>query len=160
MVPQAPRPAGTRLRWGTIGRMSGVSSPGKVESLLREHGIVPTRQRVALGCALFARRQHLSAPELHRRARRRAPGRMSRSTVYNTLELFARRGLVRELSVDGPQGKRRVYDTNLEPHHHLYHVDTGELEDLDDDQVSVRVPRSALGRSRLVGVDVTVRVSR
>lgn len=139
--------------------MSGGSSPGRIERLLREHGIVPTRQRVAIGGALFARHQHLSAPELHRRVRRRDAGRTSRSTVYNTLQLFARRGLVRELSVDGPQGKRRVYDTNLQPHHHLYHVDTGELQDLDEGQIAVRVPKAALGRARLVGVDVTVRVS-
>ena len=139
--------------------MSKFSSPNQVERLLREHDIIPTRQRVAIGRVLFARHQHLSAPELHRRVRRNDPDLSSRSTVYNTLELFARRGLVRELSVDGPQGKLRVYDTNLQPHHHLYHVDTGKIEDLDSDQVAVRVPKSVLGRSSLVGVDVTVRVS-
>lgn len=141
--------------------MSGFSGPARAERLLREQDITPTRQRVAIGRVLFARHQHLSAPELHRRVRRRHPGlALSRSTVYNTLELFARRGLVRELSVDGPQGKLRIYDTNLQPHHHLYHVDTGKIEDLDDRQVSVRVPRSVLGKSSLIGVDVTVRVSR
>ena len=139
--------------------MSKFSSPNQVERLLREHDIIPTRQRVAIGRVLFARHQHLSAPELHRRVRRHDPGLSSRSTVYNTLELFAQRGLVRELSVDGPQGKLRIYDTNLQPHHHLYHVDTGKIEDLDSDQVAVRVPKSVLGRSSLVGVDVTVRVS-
>ena len=140
--------------------MAGIARADRIERLLREHGILPTRQRVAIGRVLFARHQHLSAPELHRRVRRHDPALSSRSTVYNTLELFARHGLVRELSMDSPQGKLRLYDTNLQPHHHLYHIDTGEIEDLDSDQVSVRVPQAALGRSRLVGVDVTLRVSR
>lgn len=149
-----------RRRIGYNADMAGIARADRIERLLREHGILPTRQRVAIGRVLFARHQHLSAPELHRRVRRHDPALSSRSTVYNTLELFARHGLVRELSMDSPQGKLRLYDTNLQPHHHLYHIDTGEIEDLDSDQVSVRVPQSALGRSRLVGVDVTLRVSR
>ena len=140
--------------------MAGIARADRIERLLRERGILPTRQRVAIGRVLFARRQHLSAPELHRRVRRHDPALSSRGTVYNTLELFARHGLVRELSMDSPRGKLRLYDTNLQPHHHLYHIDTGKIEDLDSDRVSVRVPQSALGGSRLVGVDVTLRVSR
>ena len=124
-------------------------------ALLRSRGISPTRQRVAVAAVLFARRQHLAASELFRRVRRRDAA-ISRSTVYNTLELFVGKGLVQALNLgDRP----RIYDTNLEPHHHLYHVDTGEIEDLDLEQVRVDVPDRVLGQASLVGVDVTVRVS-
>ncbi len=132
-----------------------ILSTGEAAVLLRRQGINPTRQRVAISAVLFACRQHLAASDLFRKVRRHDAA-ISRSTVYNTLELFVSKGLVEELNLgDRP----RIYDTNLQPHHHLYHVDTGEIEDLDLEQVRVDVPDRVLGQSSLVGVDVTVRVS-
>lgn len=151
------------IAWGRFGAtIRGVEpeadpilSADEAAELLCSHGINPTRQRVAIGTVLFARRQHLAASELFRRVRRHDAA-ISRSTVYNTLELFVAKGLVQELNLgDRP----RIYDTNLEPHHHLYHVDTGEIEDLELEQVRVDVPDRVLGQASLVGVDVTVRVS-
>ncbi len=124
-------------------------------ALLRARGIRPTRQRVAISAILFAREQHLEAAELFRRARA-SDASISRSTVYNTLSLLVRNGLLQELDFGD---RSRVYDTNLAPHHHLYHIDTGKIEDLDPAQVQVRVPNGALGGSSLVGVDVTLRVA-
>lgn len=51
----------------------------------------------------------------------------SKATVYNTLNLFRDRGLIREVIVDP---KRVFYDPNTEPHQHLYSVDTGEITDI------------------------------
>ena len=124
-------------------------------ALLREHGITPTRQRVAIGTVLFACRQHMEASELFRRVRA-SDTSISRSTVYNTLELFVEKGLLQELSLGD---RSRIYDTNLAPHHHLYHVDSGEIEDLDLSQIKVKVPDEVLGDSSLVGMDVTLRVA-
>ena len=132
-----------------------ILSADEATALLCEQGINPTRQRVAIGAVLFACRQHMAASDLFRRVRQHDAA-ISRSTVYNTLELFVSKGLVQELNLGG---RPRIYDTNLEPHHHLYHVDTGEIEDLDLEQVQVDVPDQVLGQASLVGVDVTVRVS-
>jgi len=131
------------------------SNDAEVVALLRRHGIRPTRQRVQIGAVLFARNQHVTAAELQ--SQLESGGEvMARGTIYNTLELFAQKGLVRELDL-GTRG--RVYDTNLKPHFHLHHVNSGRIEDLDMDQVDVHVPERVLGQSQLVGVDVTVRVS-
>ena len=132
-----------------------ISNPEEAAALLRAHGIAPTRQRVAVSVVLFARRQHMAASELFRRVRADDTS-ISRSTVYNTLELFVEKGLLQELNFGG---RSRIYDTNLAPHHHLYRVDSGQIEDLDVSQVKVKVPDEVLGQSSLVGVDVTLRVA-
>ena len=124
-------------------------------SLLRAHGITPTRQRIAISTVLFACRQHMAASELFRRAQA-GDTSISRSTVYNTLELFVEKGLLQELNFSD---RSRIYDTNLASHHHLYHVDSGKIEDLDISQIKVKVPDEVLGNSSLAGVDVTLRVA-
>lgn len=132
-----------------------ISNPKEAIALLHTHGITPTRQRIAIGTVLFACRQHMAASELFRRVQA-SDTSISRSTVYNTLELFVEKGLLQELNFgDRP----RIYDTNLAPHHHLYHVDSGKIEDLDISQIKVKVPDEVLGNSSLVGVDVTLRVA-
>lgn len=124
-------------------------------SLLRARGITPTRQRIAIGTVLFACRQHMAASELFRRVQA-SDTSISRSTVYNTLDLFVEKGLLQELNFSD---RSRIYDTNLVPHHHLYHVDSGKIEDVDISRIKVKVPEEVLGNSSLVGVDVTLRVS-
>ena len=132
-----------------------ISNADEAAALLRAHGITPTRQRVAIGTVLFACRQHMAASELFCRVQA-SDTSISRSTVYNTLELFVEKGLLQELSLGD---RSRIYDTNLAPHHHLYHVDSGEIEDLDISRIKVKVPDEVLGKSSLVGVDVTLRVA-
>ncbi len=132
-----------------------VLSTDAATALLRTNDIAPTRQRVAISAVLFARRQHMGASELLRRVRM-SDISISRSTVYNTLELFVEKGLLQELNLGD---RSRIYDTNLAPHHHLYHVDSGKIEDLDISQIKVKVPDEVLGNSSLVGVDVTLRVA-
>lgn len=109
-----------------------VSQVGPVQ-MLKRHRIVPTSQRVAIARILFSCPQHISIDELRERMAR-ARVRASKPTLYNTLNLFVRRGLIREIVVDPT---RRVYDTNPGKHHHLYNVDTGELVDIDMDKVTV-----------------------
>lgn len=132
-----------------------ISNADEVAALLRAHGITPTRQRIAVGVVLFACQQHIAASELFRRVRA-SDTSISRSTVYNTLERFVEKGLLQELNFGD---RSRIYDTNLAPHHHLYHVDSGKIEDLDISQIKVKVPDEVLGNSSLVGVDVTLRVA-
>jgi len=60
--------------------------------------------------------------------------RLSKATVYNTLNLLSREGIVREIAVDP---ERMVYDSTPHPHHHFYNVDTGELTDIDTEQVEI-----------------------
>jgi len=97
----------------------------EVIAMLQQHKVSPTQQRIEIGQVLFSRPQHLSADQLLIQVN--SKGRpVSRATIYNTLNLFARKGLVREIIVDPT---RTFYDSTLTPHHHFFNVDTGELSD-------------------------------
>lgn len=123
---------------------------------LSQHGIVPTLQRMAVAQVLLARPAHMTAEQVLLAGRACLP-RLSRTTVYETLRLFVRHGLLRELPVDGAA---TVYDSNTSPHHHLYDVDTGEVADVPLGQLQVQGVDDALAGLTLVGVDVIVRVRR
>ena len=121
---------------------------------LEKHGAKVTSQRVALAEILFARPQHLSADALLEAARR-AGVRVSKATVYNTLNLFAECGLVREVNVDGT---RIYYDSTTHPHHHLFNVDTGELTDLPEDSVRLAEMPELPDGTEAAGLEVVVRI--
>ncbi len=125
-----------------------------VRSLIEQHGILPTPQRVEIAGILLERPQHLSAEQLIERLKASDSG-VSKATVYNTLNLFCERGLVREVNVDPI---RRFYDSTTRPHHHFYNVDTGELADIPDDQVAFQqlpeLPEGTASES----VEVLIRV--
>ncbi len=125
-------------------------------ALLRANGIVPTAQRIDIATVLLARAQHVGAEDVHRMLfRHGAP--VARATVYNTLGLFARKGLVRELAVDSG---RVLYDSNTARHDHLYDVDTGVLTDIEPGAVAVGALPSLPAGTRVERVDVVIRVRR
>ncbi|MET0067039.1 MAG: transcriptional repressor [Candidatus Thiodiazotropha sp.] len=99
-----------------------------INALLISRGVNLTRQRRVIADVLFARNQHITADQLFD-AVTRAGGRVSKATVYNTLGLFVRKGLVREIFIDAT---RTFYDSNTSQHHHFYNVDTGELTDMNE----------------------------
>ena len=122
--------------------------------LLRDHDITPTHQRIEIAHALFSRCEHLSADRILAIVNDRAC-ETSKATVYNTLNLFLERKLVREVIVDPT---RVFYDPNTAPHHHFYNVDTGELADIDEAAVRIsELPQLPRGMS-VEGVDVIVRI--
>ena len=63
---------------------------------LREAGITPTQQRVQIAEILFAQPQHMSADQILAVVNSKGPI-ASKATIYNTLGLFARKGLVLSL---------------------------------------------------------------
>ncbi len=122
--------------------------------LLREHEINPTHQRIEIARALFSRGEHVSADQILAIVNDRHL-ETSKATVYNTLNLFLQKGLIREVIVDP---NKVFYDPNTQPHHHLYNVDTGELTDIDAGAMSVsglpRLPEGTVAE----GVEIIVRV--
>jgi Fur family iron response transcriptional regulator len=81
--------------------------------------------------------------------------RVSKATVYNTLGLFARSGLVREIIVDPT---RVFYDPNTANHHHFYNVDTGELIDIDSADLQITGLPDLPAGTVAEGVDVIIRL--
>ncbi|HEX7813061.1 MAG TPA: transcriptional repressor, partial [Burkholderiales bacterium] len=66
---------------------------------LRAHGINPTHQRIEIAYALFSRHEHLSADQVMAIVNERH-SETSKATVYNTLNLFLEKMLIREVIVD------------------------------------------------------------
>lgn len=122
--------------------------------VLRDNGITPTHQRIEIAHALFSRCEHLSADRILAIVNDRAC-ETSKATVYNTLNLFREKKLIREVIVDPT---RVFYDPNTAPHHHFYNVDSGELTDIDEADVRISgLPQLPRGVS-VEGVDVIVRI--
>ena len=101
---------------------------------LRDAGIQPSAQRLALAEYLLSTEAHPSADQVWTEVRARVP-KISRATVYNTLNLFVKRGLLRELQL--AEG-RVVFDPNMGPHHHFIDEPTGRIHDVPWDALEVR----------------------
>ncbi len=126
-----------------------------VSQLLRQAGLRPTRQRLALGALLFeSGDRHVTAEMLHAEAV--AVGHhVSLATVYNTLHQFKRAGLLRELAIDG---SKAYFDTNTSNHNHFFIESDGELLDIPGDAIKVDgVPTPPEGM-RISHIDVVVRL--
>ncbi len=105
----------------------------ELEARLREKGVRPTRQRLEIGELLLANPRHMSAEQILVELRGKG-SKLSKATVYNTLNLLSKEGILREIAVDP---ERMLYDSTAHPHHHFYNVDTGELTDIDDATVRI-----------------------
>ncbi|HEY8521973.1 MAG TPA: transcriptional repressor [Gammaproteobacteria bacterium] len=122
--------------------------------LLESHDVMPTAQRLDVAAVILSKPQHLSAEQII--AGIRAMGsRVSKATVYNTLNLFCDRGLLRTVDVDPT---RQYYDSTIHPHHHFYNEDTGELIDIPSDAVTVDVRTALPPGTRQAAVEVVIRV--
>jgi len=126
----------------------------QVVDRLRRHDINPTHQRIEIAHALFSRREHLSADQILAIVNGRH-SETSKATVYNTLNLFLEKKLIREVIVDP---NKVFYDPNTEPHYHFYNSDTGELTDIEASRIEVSgLPRLPEGMVT-DGVDIIVRI--
>ena len=131
-----------------------LNTPEELTSLLRTHGILPTQQRLQIARVLFDNPHHVSAEQVMHEVNG-GQDHVSKATVYNTLGLFARNGLISEVIVDPT---RVLYDPNTSHHHHFYNIDTGELTDIDADQLVLNeLPALPEGTTATV-VDVIIRI--
>ena len=124
---------------------------------LKSVGLRPTRQRLGLGRLLFeGGDRHVTAEELHGQAVT-AGLRVSLATVYNTLNLLAERGVVRQLAADG---QRTWFDSNVSPHFHFQDVETGALSDIAPPEVQFeRLPPPPPGME-YAGIELFIRLRR
>ena len=129
----------------------------KIRSMLRQAGLRPTRQRLALAELLYGRGyRHLSAETLQQEALL-AHVPVSLATIYNTLHQFTGVGMLREVAVDG---SRTYFDTNTSDHHHFFIEDDNAVVDIDSGTIgAVRVPAPPPGFV-ISRVDVVVRLRR
>jgi Fur family iron response transcriptional regulator len=132
------------------------ASREEVTRLLHAHGVTPTEQRVRVGELMFATAQHLSAEQVLE-GLRSSGTHISKATVYNTLNLFAAKGLLRQINIDST---RACFDSNTGLHYHFHNLDTGELIDVGVPEVEFRRLPDLPSGTELAGVDVVIRVRR
>jgi Fur family iron response transcriptional regulator len=135
---------------------TGEQIASECERRLADCGIRPTGQRVRIATLLLSAPQHLSAEQILDNLRA-SGARVSKATVYNTLNLFAERGLIRQLSVDG---SRAWFDSNVDAHYHFHDLTTGALVDVPVPDVEFsRLPDPPPG-TEVAGIDVVIRLRR
>lgn len=123
---------------------------------LKTNGVLPTAQRLRIAALLLASPQHLTAEQILCRLRESGM-RVSKATVYNTLNLFAAKGVIRRLAVDGD---RAWFDSNTEPHFHFQDIETGALTDVAPQEVRFdRLPPPPPGME-YAGVELFIRLRR
>lgn len=113
-------------------------------SVLKDLGIQPTAQRVAIAEAVLDNSQHPTADEILVDAQKRC-SIVSRATVYNTLNLFVEKGLLRtQILKEGAV----VFDPNTRNHHHFIDEEDGTIIDIPWNWLTVQ------GRQKLEDYDI------
>src|ERR1044071_9335401 len=104
-----------------------------VVRILEEHGIQPTAQRVAVAEYVLQTTEHPSADKVWAGVQETFP-MISRATVYNTLNLFVEKGLLRELHL-APDSV--LFDPNMDRHQHFIDEETGRIYDVPWSDIEV-----------------------
>jgi len=95
-------------------------------AILRQCGIHPTPQRMAVVAYILDTASHPSADQVLEAVRRQCPT-ISRATVYNTLNLLVEKRLLKtQLLREGTV----VFDSHVTQHHHFIDEETGAIYDI------------------------------
>ena len=145
------------LDMGEINRNIPASgAEGRLVQRLRDVGLRPTKQRLAIaGLLLDGRHRHVSADSLAREIRD-AGMQMAGGTVYNTLNQFTDAGLLRRITV---HNEHSVFDTNTSHHHHFYDADTNRLIDIPAERVLLADLPDAPNGHDIASVDVLIHIT-
>jgi len=128
----------------------------RARAILEQHGVRPTSQRLHIAEILLTQPRHLTAEQILETLRK-SQGRVSKATVYNTLKLFVEQGLLRQIHAD-PQ--RCVYDSLTAPHHHFRDLDTGEMFDIQPDELGFAKLPSLPPGTEMADVSVVIGIRR
>lgn len=142
--------------------MTDIASPSQqLSERLAAAGIQPSAQRLAIGSYVLSTEDHPSADQVLDAMKRqgrssRGATTISRATVYNTLNLFVEKGLLKQLVI--AEG-HVVFDPRLDTHHHFFDTDTGEITDLPVDTIELG-PLKGVEEVDVEEVHVVVRGTR
>ena len=132
-----------------------MSDRDSIINKLKSYGVSPTSQRIEIAQILFARPQHLSAEQISKVVNSESSSTVSKATIYNTLGLFAKKGLVKEVIVDP---SKVFYDSNITEHYHFFNTDTGKLTDIPLNEINFnKLPELPEG-TESSGLEVIVRI--
>jgi Fur family transcriptional regulator, ferric uptake regulator len=110
---------------------------------LREQGLPVTQQREAIAEVVFGSSEHLSVEELEQRLRERGE-RIGKATIYRTLEMLVKSGLVEEHDF-GEGFKRYEHLFGQKPvREHLICTECGKVAEIHSPEL-VRMQEEARG---------------
>ena len=109
---------------------------------LREQGLPVTQQRAAVAEAVFSSPRHQSVDDIDT-VLRETGMRLGKATIYRTLDLLVRSGLVEEHDF-GEGFKRFEHRLSRDPvHHHMVCLDSGEVIEFRSEEIARIVEETA-----------------
>ena len=126
---------------------------------LRSSGLRPTKQRIKICDVLFNRDKtfHFSINDLTKILQNQHNQKISIATVYNTIYAFQKKGYLKEINIGNDMS---YFDTNTSSHHHFYDEQTGELIDINSQEVEIKkIPTPPSGK-KIEDVEVTFKISK
>lgn len=111
---------------------ASATAPSRIEKLCLELGLRMTGQRRTIAVILSDAADHPDVEEVYRRANA-IDHRISLSTVYRTLKLFERKGILARH--DFGAGRQRYEAAPREHHDHLIDIDTGRVIEFHNEEI-------------------------
>ena len=100
---------------------------------LRDVKLRPTKQRILLAnLILDGKNKHFTAETIQKEVSTKGHN-ISLATIYNCLNKFVNVGLLKQID---QQGEVTIFDTNVSHHHHFLNQNTGELTDIELDEIT------------------------
>jgi Fe2+ or Zn2+ uptake regulation protein len=126
-------PASKRRRVSSGERINAHTEPGRLRSALEGRGVRLTRQRRALLEVMDQAESHLTADAILERAQKIDP-RVHRVTVYRTLEMLKKMGLLDELDLLHIHGHGHYYESHgPRDHIHVACLRCGKVREVESD---------------------------
>ena len=107
--------------------------PGRLQQLMSERGVRMTEQRRAILSVIETAKKHLDASQILRRAQK-VDESVDRSTVYRTLNLLKRHGLIDELDLMHLGGEGHYYERKMSRDHiHMACLGCGKITEFESE---------------------------
>ena len=122
---------------------------------LRDVKLRPTKQRILLAnLILDGKNKHFTAETIQKEVSTKGHN-ISLATIYNCLNRFVNVGLLKQID---QQGEVTIFDTNVSHHHHFLNQNTGELTDIEPDEITFsKLPKIPRGFQN-DGVEVLIKI--
>ena len=124
---------------------------------LRDSGLRPTKQRLAICKVLFDRKEtfHFTIEKLKKIIEKGSKKKISLATLYNTVHALKEKGYLKEISL---KRNKTFFDTNTKHHHHFYDERMSQLVDIEDKNILVgNLPKAPNGK-KIKSVEVLVKI--
>ena len=124
---------------------------------LRNAGLRPTKQRMIIANILLnGVNRHFTAENLQNEINS-SGNSMSIATIYNCLKKFRNCGLIKQVET---AKETAIFDTNIDQNHHFLDEETGELIDIENEEINLfKLPKIPNGYMNS-GVEVLIKLKK